>query len=144
MKNLNTESNPNTEPRIKQGKLTLSVLEGSLGVCRLDRETGIPGWALESDFYSITKTTDELSVVCPEGNVPHGVRCEKGWNCLKVEGPLDFTLTGILSGLSLVLAERGISIFAVSTFDTDYILIREKDLENAVDALAGSGYGILR
>ncbi|MCQ1534851.1 ACT domain-containing protein [Methanosarcina sp. KYL-1] len=129
---------------MKQSKLTLSVLEGSLGVCRLDREAGVPGWALESDFYSITKTGNELSVVCPEESVPAGVKCEKGWNCLKVEGPLDFTLTGILSGLSLVLAERGISIFAVSTYDTDYILIREKDLENAVDALEGAGYRILK
>jgi len=122
----------------------MSVLAGNFGVCRLDSGSEIPEWALESDFYSITKTSDELFIVCPESGVPENVVCERGWKVLKVEGPLDFGLTGILAGISAVLAEKKVSIFAVSTYDTDYILVRKKDLKTAVEALEEAGYVILR
>jgi hypothetical protein len=124
--------------------LTMSVLAGNFGVCRLDSVSEIPEWALESDFYSITKTSDELSIVCPETDVPGNVICERGWKGLKVGGPLDFGLTGILAGISAVLAGKELSIFAVSTYETDYILVREKGLETAVEVLEEAGYFILR
>jgi hypothetical protein len=135
---------------MKQNKLTLSVLEGSFGVCRLGTGSEIPAWVYGSNFFSVTQTPEELSIVCQESsipanipaNIPAGTRAERGWNCLKVEGPLDFGLTGILAGISRTLADKGISIFAVSTYETDYILVREKDLECACKALKGAGYDI--
>lgn len=128
---------------MKKAVLTVSVLDGNFGVCRLASASEIPEWALESDFYSITKTSDELSIVCSEAAVPENVICERGWKGLKVDGPLDFGLTGILAGISAVLAGKEVSIFAVSTYDTDYVLVRNKDLETAVEALEEAGYVIL-
>lgn len=117
--------------------LTLAVMPVSLAVVRLNALSNVPLWAMEgSDFFSITKTQDELSVVCTEDRVPEGVKVEKGWRCLKVEGPLDFGLTGILSSLAQPLAEAKISIFAISTYDTDYIMIKKENLQKAVAILA--------
>ncbi|WP_440944936.1 ACT domain-containing protein [Methanosarcina sp. T3] len=133
-------------PGMKQNKLTLSVLKSIFGICRLDSESEIPAWAYEGGFFSITRTPEELSLVCPESsipaNIPEKVRTERGWRCLKVEGPLDFGLTGILAGISRVLANNSISIFAVSTYDTDYILLREINLKRAIRALEEVGYEI--
>jgi uncharacterized protein len=129
---------------MKQNKLTLSILEGRFGICRLDKNSEIPSWTRGGNFVSITRTHEELSVVCQEKSIPTDIRAERHWNCLKIEGPLDFGLTGILSGLSRVLADCGIGIFVVSTYDTDYILVREKDLEAAVKALFDAGYTFLK
>ncbi|MDD3245477.1 MAG: ACT domain-containing protein [Methanosarcina sp.] len=131
---------------MKQNKLTLSILKGIFGIYRLETGSEIPAWMYGSSFISITRTPEELSVVCQESgipaNIPAGTQAERGWNCLKVEGPLDFGLTGILAGISKALDDNGVSIFAVSTYDTDYILVREKDLECACKALKEAGYDI--
>jgi hypothetical protein len=124
--------------------LALSLLADTLAICRLQKESEIPPWALAEGFSSITRTADELSVICLQKNVPHGFRCEKGWRCLKVEGPLDFALTGILASLTTVLAQAQISIFAVSTFDTDYILVKEEQLKNAIEVLSKAGHSLLQ
>jgi len=115
--------------------LTLTVMPGRWAVCRLDAQAVLPDWAFSGDFFSITRTTDELSMVCSEAGVPEGVLCERGWAGLKVEGPLAFSLTGVLASLAQPLAEAGISIFAVSTYDTDYLLVKVGDLERAVAVL---------
>jgi len=120
---------------MKEDKLTLSVLQGKLAVCRLEKFSPIPDWVVEEDFFSITKTDDELSIVCYEECVPKNIKSEKGWRAFKVEGPLDFTQTGILASLANPLAEAGISIFAMSTFDTDYLLVKEHDLDESVKIL---------
>lgn len=120
--------------------LTMKLLKGKFGVCRLGENELIPEWAQRSGFYSVTKTPDELSIVCSEDSIPGNIKCEKDWRILKVEGPLDFSLIGILSSISTVLAQKGISIFAVSTYDTDYILVKEKDISNAIDALSNAGH----
>ena len=124
-------------------KLILSCLSDILAICRLEADAPLPSWADGGDFSSITRTVDELSVVCRSRDVPAGIRCEKGYRCIKVEGPLDFALTGIISSLAMVLAREGISIFPVSTFDTDYILVKEEQMEKAVQALSQAGH-ILR
>ena len=117
-------------------KLTLFVLPGRLAICRLAPEEALPEWALAGKgFVSLSRTPDELSVVCPEELVPDDVKADKGWRTFKVEGPLDFTLTGILTYLLQPLAQHQISIFAISTFDTDYILVKEEKLPEAVQAL---------
>ncbi len=123
--------------------LTMKLLKEKFAVCRLDSSQSIPEWIKNSEFYSITKTEDELSVVCDQNNVPSNIKCEKDWRILKVEGPLDFSLIGILAAISKILAEQGISIFAVSTYDTDYILVKQKDTANAVKALVEKGYQIV-
>jgi len=123
-------------------KLSLSILQGRFAVCRLEKEEPVPEWGVRGDFISITRTVDELSIVCLEDGVPYSVRCEKGWLCLKVEGPLDFSLTGVLASLTAPLAEAKISIFVLSTFDTDYLMVKEKDLEAAASVLTGAGHTI--
>ncbi|MEA4849703.1 MAG: ACT domain-containing protein [Clostridiaceae bacterium] len=123
--------------------LSMKLIKGLFGVCRLDRDELLPGWASRSSFYSITKTLDELSIVCSQDNIPKDIKCEKDWRILKVEGPLDFSLIGILSSISTILAQRGISIFAVSTYDTDYILVKDKDIDTAIAVLSKEGYEIL-
>lgn len=82
-------------------------------------------------------------MVCAESAVPAGLRCERAWRALRVEGPLDFALTGVLASLALPLAEAGVSIFAISTFDTDYVLVQEENLERAVNALRLAGHEVL-
>lgn len=123
--------------------LTMKLLEGQYGVCRLDKNTLFPEWANSSDFFSVTRTMDELSVVCPQENIPGEVKCEMDWRILKIEGPLDFSLVGILAPISTILAEAGVSIFAVSTYDTDYILVKNKDISKAMRVLAEERYEVI-
>ncbi len=120
---------------------TLVPLEGTFAVCRLDPDSPLPGWA-SGPFVSVTRTADELSVVCLEEGVPDGVRCERGWRCLRVAGALDFALVGVLASLLGPLADAGVSAFAVSTFDTDYLLVKDGDYGRAVDALRRAGHGV--
>ena len=124
--------------------LTMKLLKGKFAVCRLNNNELIPKWSENSDFFSITKTSDELSIVCSQDSITSGIKCEKDWRILKVEGPLDFSLIGILSSISTVLAQKEISIFAISTYDTDYILVKDNDIDNAMNALAAEGYGIIK
>ncbi len=122
------------------GTLELALLPDALAICRLDPATPLPPWAQEGAFHSITRTVHELSVVCAEHLVPGNVRCERGWRCLAVNGPLDFTLTGVLAGLAAPLAEAGISIITISTFDTDYLLVKQPYLQQALEVLVLSGF----
>jgi hypothetical protein len=119
---------------------TLSVLPGTMAVCRLGSGAKIPDWAQAGDFFSITRTNDELSIVCAEAAVPDTVKSDRGWRCLKVEGPLDLSLTGVLASLLTPFAEAGIGIFAVSTFDTDYLLVKAENMARAEDVLIESGH----
>jgi hypothetical protein len=121
--------------------LTLIVLPGSYAVCRLPADAAIPAWA-EGDFVGVTRTGAELSVVCREDAAPEGVRCERGWRRLRVAGELDLALVGVLASLLAPLASAGVSVFAISTFDTDYILVREQDLARATEALRTAGHSI--
>jgi hypothetical protein len=123
--------------------LTMKLLKEKYGVCRLDKKDLIPAWAQEGEFFSITKTLDELSIVCIEDNIPRDIKCEKDWRILKIEGPLDFALIGILASISTILAQKGISIFAISTYDTDYILVKDSEIDNAIEALVNENYEII-
>jgi uncharacterized protein len=124
-------------------ELTLTVLEGRLAVCRLDAGAEIPAWATGASFFSVTRTEDELSVVCPEEEVPEGMMHEEGWRGLKLEGPFELSMVGILTSVAAPLAGAGVSIFAVSTFDTDYVFVREGQLDLAVEALCEHGHEVL-
>lgn len=120
--------------------LELDLLEGTFAVCRLDADAALPGWVAGGPFVSVSRTADELSLVCLQGAVPEGVRCERGWRCLRVAGSLEFSLVGVLASLVAPLAKAGIPVLAVSTFDTDYLLVRETDLPGTVSALEEAGH----
>ncbi len=121
--------------------LSLTLLPDVYAICRLDATSAIPAWALgAAGLVSITRTGDELSVVCAEASVPNDVQSSRGWRCLRVAGPLDFALVGVLASLAVPLAAAGVSVFAVSTYDTDYLLIRELDVAAALHALHGAGH----
>ena len=122
--------------------LTLDLLDGRFAVCRLAPSAQVPGWALGGAFSSATRTEAELSLVCPEAGVPPDVLSERGWRCLRVRGPLGFGMTGVLAGLASPLASSGVSIFVVSTYDTDYLLVQERDLDRARDALSRAGHTV--
>ena len=124
-------------------KLTLSVLGDSYAICKLSPGERVPDRVESGEFWSVTKTREELSIVCAEADIPEAVRSDKGWRCLKVHGPLDFSLTGVLVSLALPLAEAGVSVFVISTYDTDYLLVKEERLDLALAVLAESGHGVL-
>ena len=107
---------------------------------KFSTNVSIPEEILKSNYYSVSKTEHELSLVCSEVIKVQSLQSSKGWKCIKVKGPLDFNLTGILAGISDILAQANISIFAISTFNTDYILVRTHDLSSAREKLRKAGY----
>ncbi len=123
-----------------QMELHLNIMEGFFTIHRFSPNHEIPNKVYESEFYSISKTEDELSITCNSAVQLNSEKSEAGWSCIKVEGPLDFSLTGILAKISAVLAKVEISIFAISTFDTDYVLVQSEKLSFAKEALLKSGY----
>lgn len=126
--------------------LTLSVRPERFAIYKFPPDTTPPSWIFDESFYSISRTEDELSVVSAERAIPDSpdVLVERDWTTLKVEGPLDFALTGILSSLASPLANAGISIFAISTYDTDYLLVKKKQLEETITVLSNEGFRIQR
>ena len=124
--------------------MKLLLLPGLFAVCQLDPNAPLPAWIMpgSSRFVSITRTRSELSIVCAQEDAPDDVRSKRDWRCLMVEGPLDFSLTGVLSALLTPLAEAGVSIFALSTFDTDYLLVRAAQLDLAIETLSAAGHSV--
>lgn len=129
--------------RYTRAMLTLRLLPETFAICRFAPDATLPAWAMGGAFWSVTRTAEELSVVCA-APVPDNVLAERGWRGLQVVGPLDFALTGILAGLTAPLAEAGVSIFALSTYDTDYLLVKAERIETAIAVLQGVGYVIER
>ena len=124
--------------------MMLTLHPDTYAVCRLDPTADMPFWAFSAQVVSVTRTAGELSVVCREDLAPPGVRAEKSWRCLEVVGPLDFSLVGVMAQLSDILARASISIFVVSTYDTDLIFVREEDVEEAIYVLSRSGHAVRR
>lgn len=122
--------------------LPLTLLPDLLAVCRLPPDAPLPAWAAGPGFVSITRTDEELSIVVRQDRVPGDITAVGPWRALKVQGPLDFALTGILAALTVPLAEAGISLFAIATYDTDYILVRAETLEAAITALTAAGHRV--
>ena len=120
-------------------KFTLDVHAGTFAVCRLDADAAVPGWA-SGTMTSITRTPDELSIVCLQEGVPENTRCEPGWRCLRVVGPLEFSMVGVIAALTGILATANIGVFVVSTFDTDLVLVKQADLEPAIESLRAAGH----
>jgi hypothetical protein len=122
--------------------LTLELLAERLAIVRLPPDTNVPPLPLDSALLSLTVTRDEISIVLPEDEAPEGAEITPGWRALRVVGELDFSLVGIMAGLTSALAEAGVSVFALSTFTTDYLLMREDALDKAMAALRAAGHTI--
>ena len=124
-------------------RFELSVLPGSFAIVRLAPDAGLPPWATAGDLFSVTRTSEELSVVSPENQVPAGVKAETGWRALKVQGPFALSEIGVLASLAAPLAAAKVSLFAISTFDTDYLLVSEKKLDAAIAAIKAAGHRLV-
>jgi uncharacterized protein len=117
-------------------------LPTAFAVCRLPPGAQIPLFT-ETEFVSITRTAEELSIVCAADQAPQNAKCELPWTCFKLEGPFPFSLTGVLASFLNPLAERRVPIFAVSTFDTDYVLVKEADATTALEILRAAGHDLI-
>jgi hypothetical protein len=124
--------------------LELSLLPGRFAISRMAADSPIPGWATQGPFFSVTRTGDELSIVTELSRVPANVKSQPGWRVLKVHGPFVLSEIGVLAALAAPLAEAKISLFAISTFDTDYLLVASETLSAAIAALERAGHTIHR
>lgn len=122
--------------------LDLTLEPWTLAVCRLEPDAAVPSWATSGPFHAIVRTPAELSIVCSADDVRPGVRAETGWRCFRVAGPIAFTETGVLSSVAAPLAAAEVGIFAISTFDTDYVLVPGQKLDGALLALAAAGHRV--
>ena len=122
--------------------LKLVETPGRFAICRLSPNSAIPEWVTAGDIFNVTRTVDELSVVCRSERVPSGIRHEADWRCLRVAGTMPFTLVGALDSLTRPVAAAGVGVFAVSTFDTDYLFFKEAEFGKAVDALRKAGHSV--
>jgi hypothetical protein len=121
-------------------ELRFTWIHGQFAICKLPANSPIPDWATKGVFTSVTRTTDELSIVCPGDNLPPNVNSQSHWTCLKLEGPFAFSQVGILASFIDPLAANGVPIFAISTYDTDYVLIQEEYWGIAHAALQQAGH----
>jgi hypothetical protein len=124
--------------------LKLALLPGRFAIARLAPKAEVPAWAWKGSFVCVTRTPEELSILCEEAQVPAHVHSERGRRLLRVQGKLAFSISGILAALCIPLAAAGISIFVVSTFDTDYLLVSDPHLQSAIEALEKTGHSIHR
>jgi uncharacterized protein len=122
--------------------MTLTPIPGSFAICQLAPDTPLPAWATRGALWSVTRSPTEVSIVCDASGVPPGVRAQLTWRALMIQGPLALDLTGVLASLASPLAAAGIPLFAVSTYDTDYVLVPEADVERAVVVLRHAGHQI--
>jgi hypothetical protein len=126
-------------------KHTLNLLPQTYALCRLEPNGPIPFWALiGDDFISLTRTLQELSVICLQENVPEAIQAERNWRCLKVAGKFDLSASGVHASLAVPLAQAEISVLAIATYETDHILVKEIDLERMIGVLETAGHTIVR
>ena len=124
--------------------LNLSLLPDRYAVCQFHPDKHIPYWALLGDFVSLTRTHEELSIFCQQDNVPEDIEAERGWRCLQVQGAFDFTVAGVNASLAIPLAEADISVLAIATYATDYLLFKEENLEQVLQVLEQAGHYVAR
>jgi hypothetical protein len=129
-------------PMKSQHQLTLHLLPQKFSVCRLAPDAGVSQWAQRGVIHSVTRTADELSIVCETKYVPSSVKAEAGFRCFKLQGPFPFEMTGVLASVLEPLAKAGVSIFAISTYDTDYVMVKEKSLNKALRVLCAAGHKV--
>ncbi len=123
-------------------RLELSLLPGRFAISKLPPDAHLPVWAARGSFYSVTRTRDELSIIVEEAHVPAGTQSQFGWRVLRVHGPFVLSEVGVLASLTAPLADGRVSVFVVSTFDTDYLLVTEEQVTSAIAALDRAGHSI--
>ena len=124
--------------------LSFILLEKSYSIYKFRNGSVLPDWVCSSDFYSITKTSDELSVVALQTDIyPEAITCNRDWRILKIVGPLDFSVTGVIADITDILEKKKISVFVISTYDTDFVLVKQEKLDGAVNVLREKGHNIL-
>jgi len=127
---------------VTKRRFELSLLPETFTICHLAPDAAVPEWATQGQFFSITRTRDELSVIAETGLVPVGLRTEVSWRVMKVHGPFDFSEVGVLASLVAPLAAAGVSVFAISTFDTDYLVVQCIQLREAVAGLRDAAHTV--
>jgi hypothetical protein len=125
-------------------RLTLRLLAESFAICKLEPDAALPAWMPRRGFTATIRTADELCVYCADAAVPQDVRAERGWRALQLAGPFDFSEFGVIASVAGPLAEAGISISVLATYDTDYIFVRAEALENAAEILHAGGHRVTR
>src|SRR5688572_17760361 len=122
--------------------MRLSILPATFAICRLAPDDAVPAWSQQGSFFTITRTALELSIVCEERLVPDGIQAECGWRCLHLHGPIPFEVTGVIASLTKPLAEAKVSVSAIATYDTDYLLVKAEKLPAAIAALRSAAFDI--
>jgi hypothetical protein len=127
-----------------QRHLQLSLLKDKYGICSLPNTAPIPDWALKESLISITRTEEELTIVCRQDLIPPQCKCDLNWRCFRIDGTFDLNQTGVISSISSPLANTGISIYCISTYNTDYFLVKEENVEQTISVLSDCGHSIIR
>jgi len=122
--------------------MIFTLLPETFAIVRMRSSDAIPDWAAGGSFVSITRTSEELSIVCREVSVPAGSHADRGWQCLKLEGPIPLNTVGVAAEFTSVLAKAGVSVFPIATYDTDYVLVKGDRMEKAADALRSAGHSV--
>jgi uncharacterized protein len=125
--------------------IDFTLLKGDYSIYRLKKDSAIPSWVSESDFCSVTRTKEELSIICKDAGIKADIdiRTDRSWRILKINGPLDLSLIGIIADISNLLKDNKIPVFTISTYDTDYILIKFQYLSETISVLRNAGYKII-
>jgi hypothetical protein len=131
------------EGEYRQHELKFRFIPGSFAICQLPADAAVPEWAATGPFFSATRSGEELSIVCQDEKIPDGVKADRRWICLKLEGPFAFSQSGILSSFIQPLADQRIPIFAISTYDTDYVLVKKEFAGLTLDTLRDAGHELL-
>ena len=124
------------------GALKLSLLEEKYGICSLPKDAPIPHWVSKESLVSITRTDKELTIVCKQDIIPSKLQSDLNWRCFKIDGSFDLSQIGVISSISSPLADAGISIYVISTYDTDYFLVKDDNLEKTISVLSNFGHSI--
>ena len=128
---------------MRKRQLQLSLLDEIYGICVFENDTPIPEWAAAASFCSIIRTQKELTIVCPQNTIDSDCEYDADWRCFRVDGSFDFNQIGVISSLAAPLAQAGISIFVVSSFDTDYILVKGENVEQTIAVFSDNGHFIV-
>jgi len=129
---------------MRERKLQLSLLDEVYGICIFPNNAPVPEWAVTASLYSITRTKKELTIVCPQSVIPSDCEYDSNWRCFRIDGSFDLNQVGVISSLAAPLAQAGVSIFVVSSYDTDYFLVTGEKVEKAIAALSDNGHLIVR
>ena len=127
-----------------QRQLKISLLKDKYGICTLPNDAPIPDWVSNESLASITRTDKELTIVCRQDIIPSELKSDLNWRCFKIDGSFDLNQIGVISSISSPLADAGISIYVISTYDTDYFLVKEDNLEQTISTLSNSGHSIAK